>query len=64
MRTVYQMPQPPAEHVLSVYDVDDVELRRYNRSGTLWLDYGDGSAVSWERLVYKRGPITDGRLAP
>jgi hypothetical protein len=59
----WSMPNPPARHVISVRDHDDVELLRYNTSGTLWMDYGDGPAISWDELIYRRGPITADRLA-
>lgn len=54
----WSMPVPPPAHVRTVRDADGHELWRYSKDGTMWMDYGDGPAVSWDSLVYNRGPIT------
>jgi hypothetical protein len=59
----WEMPAPPPAHVLTVVDDYGVELRRCGPSGLFWRDYGDEPDMSWNHVVYHRGPITAGELA-
>lgn len=58
----WAMPDPPPAYVISVRDGDGREWRRYGNAGTLWAR-GD-RIESWDWLIYNRGPLTEGQVAP
>jgi hypothetical protein len=62
LKMVWRIPAPPPDYVLSVLDVDGVEWFVDGRT-RLWSD-GNSEPTSWDWLLWNRGPLTAGRMAP
>ena len=56
--TTWMMPEPPPEQVETVWDNDGAEWSRFLPDGSEWWRVGQ-SPVSWQGLVWRRGPISD-----